>query len=87
MRAALTNLDRWVTNGEAPPPSRHPRIDDGTAVPAEGVAETFQKIPGVKLPVPMRRFTRLDFGPDPMIPTKIPAEIGEVYPRLAAYTM
>ena len=84
LRAALTNLDRWVTTGEEPPPSRHPRIDNGTAVPAEGVAETFQKIPGVKLPVPMRRFTRLDFGPDPMVPTKIPAEIGEVYPSLVS---
>ena len=24
LRAALTNLDRWVTTGEAPPPSSHP---------------------------------------------------------------
>jgi hypothetical protein len=84
LRAALTNLDRWVTTGEAPPPSLHPRIDDGTAVPAEGVAETFQRIPGVKLPAPMRRFTRLDFGPDPRVPTKIPAEIGNVYPSLVS---
>jgi len=84
LRAALTNLDRWVTTGEAPPPSRYPRIDDGTAVPAEAVAETFEKIPGVKLPVPMRRFTRLDFGSDPRVPTKIPAETGNVYPSLVS---
>ncbi len=84
MRAALTNLDRWVTTGDAPPPSRYPRIDDGTAVPAKEAAETLQKIPGVVLPAPMRRFTRLDFGPDPMVPTKIPAVIGKVYPSLVS---
>lgn len=84
LRAALTNMDRWVTSGEAPPPSRHPRIDNGTAVSTEQVAQKFQKIPGVEFPVPMRRFTRLDFGPDPMVPTKVPAEIGKVYPSLVS---
>ena len=84
LRAALTNLDRWVTTGETPPPSRYPLIGDGTAVPAVEAAETLQRIPGVKLPAPMRRFTRLDFGPDPMVPTKIPAEIGNVFPSLVS---
>ncbi|MDA0264843.1 MAG: alpha/beta hydrolase domain-containing protein [Chloroflexi bacterium] len=84
LRAALTNLDRWVTSGEAAPPSRHPRIDDGTAVAPQVVAEAFRGIPGLKLPKPMRRFTRLDFGPDPMVPTKIPAKIGKVYPNLVS---
>lgn len=84
LRAALTNLDRWVTSGDAPPASQHPRIDDGTAVPPEQLVDTFDKIPGVKLPVPMRRFTRLDFGSDPMVPTKVPAEIGKVYPNLVS---
>ena len=84
MRAALTNLDRWVTTGEAPPPSRHPRIDDGTAVPTQRVAETLENIPGVTLPTPRRRFTRLDFGPDPRVPSKVPADIGKVYPSLVS---
>ena len=84
LRAALTNMDRWVTSGEAPPPSRHPRLDDGTAVSLQGVAETFRSIPGVNLPDPMRRFTRLGFGPDPMVPTKVPAPIGKVYPNLVS---
>lgn len=84
LRAALVNMDRWVTNGEAAPPSQHPRIDDGTAVTTKQVGETVQNIPGVKLPSPMRRFTRLDFGPNPMVPTKVPAEIGKVYPNLVS---
>src|SRR5215471_13029093 len=32
LRAALVRLDRWVTAQEAPPPSRHPCLADGTAV-------------------------------------------------------
>ncbi len=84
LRAALTNLDRWVTTGEAAPPSQYPRIDDGSAVPPEEISEAFEGIPGVKLPNPKRRFTRLDFGPDPRIPTKTPAEIGEVYPHMVS---
>ena len=84
LRAALTNLDRWVTNGEAPPPSSHPRIDDGTAVPPAKASETLRRIPGMNLPAPFRRFTRLDFGPDPGVPTQIPAGIGRVYPHLVS---
>ncbi len=84
LRAALTNMDRWVTTGEAAPPSLHPRIDDSTAVAPEQVGESLRQIPGVMPPVPMRRFTRLDFGPNPMVPTKVPAVVGEVYPSLVS---
>jgi hypothetical protein len=45
LRAALVNLDRWVTEGVEPPPSRHPRLADGTAVPPERLAPVFAKIP------------------------------------------
>jgi hypothetical protein len=38
VRALLVALDEWVADGRAPPPSRLPRIDDGTLVPAESVA-------------------------------------------------
>lgn len=34
-RAALVNLDRWIREDVGPPPSRHPRVDDGTAVSRE----------------------------------------------------
>ena len=32
LRATLVALDRWVKDGTAPPPSRHPRIADGSLV-------------------------------------------------------
>lgn len=37
LRALFLALEEWVTEGRAPPPSRVPRIDDGTAVPAASV--------------------------------------------------
>jgi hypothetical protein len=38
IRALLVALDAWVTNGTEPPPSRLPRIADGTLVRVEAVA-------------------------------------------------
>jgi hypothetical protein len=37
IRALLVALDEWVATGREPPPSRLPRIADGTLVPAEAV--------------------------------------------------
>jgi len=39
---AVVNLDRWVSEGTAPPPSAVPRIDQGTAVAAETLRATFE---------------------------------------------
>jgi len=64
MRAALANLDRWVSDGVAPPPSAFPRLADGTAVEAETTAEFLRKLPGVRFPDRITRPLRLDFGPD-----------------------
>ncbi|MBI3329881.1 MAG: hypothetical protein HYZ81_24630 [Nitrospinae bacterium] len=82
LRAALVNLDRWVTSGEPAPPSRHPRLDDGTAVPPERLADTFKAIPGVNVPHPLRRFSRFDFGPQEGIATNVPPVVGGPYPCL-----
>ncbi len=84
LRAALVNLDRWVTDGTPPPPSQHPRIADGTAVPTGAAAPKLEALPGVKLPQPVRKFTRLDFGPDPGVPTVVPAAIGRDFPCLVS---
>ena len=42
LRAALVNLDRWVTDGTPAPTSQHPRLDNGTAVAAEDAAEALR---------------------------------------------
>lgn len=65
LRACLVNLDRWVTDAVEPPPSRHPRLDDGTAVPPEFLAKTFEGIPGAHYPRHHARPRRVDFGADP----------------------
>ena len=80
LRAALVNLDRWVSSGEPAPPSQYPRISDGTAVAPVTAAEGLEVTPGVELPKPVRKFTRLDFGPDPLVPTVVPATVGRDYP-------
>jgi hypothetical protein len=65
LRACLVNLDRWVTEGVEPPASRHPRLDDGTAVPPEALVKTFDGIPGARYPRHHARAGRRDFGADP----------------------
>ena len=64
LRAALVNLDRWVSEGVAPPASVFPRLADGTAVEAESLQPFFRSLPGVSFPGRMVRHTPLDFGPD-----------------------
>jgi hypothetical protein len=80
LRAALVNLDRWVTTGEAPPPSRHPRLDDGTAVPPDTLRTFVQGLPSVHFPQPLRQMYRLDFGPDAGVATNVPVITGKPYP-------
>jgi hypothetical protein len=86
LRAALVNLDRWVTVGQAPPPSLHARLDEGTAVPPEHTAATFQAMPKVQFPAHLRSIARLDFGPgvDEGITTLLPPKVGRPYPNLVS---
>ena len=78
LRAALVNLDRWVTEGAEPPPSAVPRLTDGTAVPAEATAPVFEQIPGVRFPDRIGRPRRLDFGPEWArgVVTELPPKVG-----------
>jgi hypothetical protein len=76
MRALLVHLDRWAMNGTAPPPSRHPRVDDGTAVDPDVLAKSFARIPGAHYPshheYPQRRdFTTLPPTPGPIYRTRV----------------
>ena len=80
LRAALVNLDRWVTHWRGPPASRYPRLDDGTAVPPETLRRSFQALPGVHFPQPLRQIYRLDFGPEAGVATNVPVITGKPYP-------
>jgi hypothetical protein len=62
LRACLVNLDRWVTEGVAPPPSRHPRLADGTAVDPAELIKAFDRIPAARYPRHHVRPQRQDFG-------------------------
>jgi len=64
LRACLVHLDAWVTEGVEPPPSRHPRVGDGTAVPPESLVKVFGRVPDACFPRHHARPRRLDFGAD-----------------------
>ncbi len=64
MRAALTLMDRWATDGTPPPPSTVPRRADGTLVTPEAALEAFPKVPGFPLPASPSRLPLYDYGPD-----------------------
>ena len=66
LRAALVNLDRWVTDGIEPPASQHPRLDDGTAVLQADYLSGLPSIPDQTIPDRSRlwRIREIDVGPE-----------------------
>lgn len=50
-------LQRWVSDGVAPPPSVHPKLADGTLVPAAAVR--FPQVPGLAAPNDLRAGPRV----------------------------
>jgi len=84
LRAALVNLDNWVTKGKEPPPSNYPRVSDGTAVERETLVDWVKRIPGVRLPQPLPAIGRFDYGPetDRWRATRLPAKVEGTYPAL-----
>ena len=50
LRAAFVNLQKWITNGVEPPESKHPRIDNGTAVKRGEVLDVFDRLPNQVTP-------------------------------------
>ena len=65
LRAALTNLDRWVAAGVEPPPSAVPSVTDGTVIERAAALDAI-RIPGAARPDPakMRFIQVLDLGPE-----------------------
>ena len=86
LRAALVNLDGWVREGIAPPPSAVPRLADGSAVPAETTEKTFTAIPGVRFPDRIQRPVRLDFGAEwsAGVCSELPPKMGAPYASLVS---
>ncbi len=85
-RAALVNLDRWVSKGVEPPLSRHPRLDDGTAARREELFPAFEAM-GLATPDPDRLWVlrTVDLGPDAGRGVgRYPAVEGETYACLVS---
>jgi len=83
-RAMIASMDAWVAKGVAPPPSRHPRLADGTLVPLARLR--FPRIPDTRVPASPVRAWRLDFGPRwaKGIISRQPPRVGRPYPILVA---
>lgn len=64
LRATLTNLDRWITEGTAPPESVYPHRAEGTLATPEEVMKAFPPIPGLTLPRSHSHLPRWDYGPE-----------------------
>jgi hypothetical protein len=62
MRSLLVAMNRWVTDGTAPPPSALPRVDQGTLVTPDKLK--FPKLPDVAVPAVPHKAYRADYGPD-----------------------
>ncbi len=61
MRALFLALDRWVKDGTPPPPSRYPRIADGTLVAASELR--FPSVAGLTPPRGPNPIEHFDYGP------------------------
>jgi hypothetical protein len=79
IRALFRAMDRWVSEGTMPPPSRYPTLVEGTltAVDKSG----WPTIPGYARPQSPMTTYRLDFGPEwsKGIVTKEPPGIGKPF--------
>jgi hypothetical protein len=84
-RALWEDLDAWSTTGTAPPPSRVPRLDDGTLVPPPDPSLTgglYVGIPGVTYTGLKTTRYRFNYGPSfyqTGIPTINPPSGGAPY--------
>ncbi len=62
MRSLLVSMNRWVTDGVAPPASALPRVENGTLVTPDKLK--FPKLPSVEVARVPHKAYRADYGPD-----------------------
>ncbi|MFP5230957.1 MAG: alpha/beta hydrolase domain-containing protein [Acidobacteriota bacterium] len=82
-RSMIINMNAWVREGVAPPPSSYPHVADGTLVPRAQLA--FPAIPGIHPPDNYNEAFHLDFGPhwrQTGILTIQPPTVGAPFPVL-----
>ncbi|HSC12694.1 MAG TPA: alpha/beta hydrolase domain-containing protein [Rhodanobacteraceae bacterium] len=80
-RAMIANLDAWVRDGTAPPPSSYPHIADRTLVRLDEYA--FPALPGVNKPHEASSAFHLDFGSAwPQAVSTQPPKVGKPFPVL-----
>ncbi|MDA0353710.1 MAG: alpha/beta hydrolase domain-containing protein [Chloroflexi bacterium] len=87
LRAALINLDAWVSQRIEPPPSRYPRIADGTAVTRAEALASLWAVPGLERPDPERLWVirTTDLGSDAAEGIgRYPVVEGDAYPALVS---
>ena len=83
LRALVVAMQDWVAGRATPPPSRYPRLDEGTLVPLDVVKKKFPTLPDVDLPRDVHTAYRMDYGPewwDKGIISEHPPKIGEPFP-------
>jgi Alpha/beta hydrolase domain len=89
LRALLVALDKWATDGIAPPASKLPRRSNETLVSSKQEDVGFPAIPGVKYNGRMHTGDLFDFGPqaDAGILTILPPKlVGSPYPAYVPRT-
>jgi hypothetical protein len=82
MRALILALERWASEGAAPPANAYPRIGDGTLVTVAAYRAAFPKGAGLVPPEQNLREPRLDFGArfqTQGIPSRVPPAHGPAY--------
>ena len=83
MKALLLAMDRWTAVGTLPPPSRYPKIADGTLVAPDRLK--FPKVPGITTSTAVHRAYHADYGPrfaTEGVVTIEPPKIGTAFPIL-----
>ena len=86
LRAVLSNLDQWVSLGQSPPPSRHPKLSNSSGIESHKILSKLSELPGVKIPKQTTRALRLDYGNETHMgrTIQLPAIQGEQYPAIVS---
>ena len=83
MRALLTDMNAWITDGTAPPDSQIPHVSKDDLVTLKAL--NFPKIPNVKMPDTPWLAWRADYGPDfkkGIVTNEPPKMTGKPFPIL-----